>query len=74
MKVYIVDIETRKNDRDDTLGPFTTFEKAKKALAKHFDHWEEEELKTYKEYGSDFDKGCIFTEEESVQIFERELE
>ena len=30
MKTYIVNIETRKNDRDDLLGPYRTFEEAKK--------------------------------------------
>lgn len=74
MKVYLVDITTRKNDRDETLGPFSTFDKAKEALRKHFSHWTEEELREYTEYDSNYDKGCIFTEEESAEIFEREME
>lgn len=74
MKVYIVDITTRKNDRDATLGPYSTFEKAKQALREHFDHWTEEELREHKDYDSDFDKGCIFTEETSAEIIERELD
>jgi len=74
MKVYLVDITTRKNDRDCNLGPYSTFEKAKKALREHYEYWTEEELRAYKEYDSDYDKGCIFTEEDSAEIFEREIE
>ena len=74
MKVYIVDIETRKNDRDDTLGPFTTFAKAVDAMREHFSNWTLQELAEYTEYGSNFNEGKIFTEEESVEIIERELQ
>jgi hypothetical protein len=74
MKTYIVNIETRKNDRDDVLGPYRTFEKAKEAMREHLDLWTDEELESYKEYDSDFNKGCIYTEEESIEIIEREME
>lgn len=74
MKTYIVYIETRKNDRDEILGPFSTFEKAKDALKKYFNCWTEEELMEYKEYDSNFNEGKIFTEEESAEILEREME
>lgn len=74
MKTWIVDIETRKNDRDDTLGPFSTFEKAKKAIREHLSHWTDEELNEYKEYGSDFSKGNIYTEEYSIETYEREMD
>ena len=70
MKTWIVDIETRKGDRDTVLGPFLTFEKAQEALLKYFGEW----IKSYTEYDSDFSKGCIYTEENSAEIYERELQ
>ena len=74
MKVYIVDIETRKGDGNGTLGPFTTFGKALQAMRDYFSHWTQEELDEYDEFDSDISKGQIYTEEESVEIIERELE
>jgi hypothetical protein len=74
MKVYIVNIETRKGDGNDILGPFTTFGKALQAIREHFYCWTQEELDEYDEFDSDISKGQIYTEEESVEIIERELE
>ena len=74
MKVYLVNITTRKNDRDGVLGPFTTLEKAKQAIREHLSHWTDERLNEYKEYGSDFSKGLILTEEYSIETIERELD
>ena len=74
MKVYLVDITTRKNDRDDTLGPYSTFEKAKDALREVFQYWKPGKLESYKEYGSNFEEGRIFTEETSAEIYEREIQ
>lgn len=73
MKVYIVDITTRKNDRDRTLGPFTNFEKALESMRKELDFWDDQMLFSYTEYDSDFFKGKIFTEEDSYEIIERDL-
>jgi len=73
MKVYIIDITTRKNDGDHTLGPFTTFEKAQAALKKYCS-WIDD-IETYTdEFESDFAKGQIYNEEESIEIIERELQ
>lgn len=71
MKTYTIFIETRKGDDNGFLGPFSTFEKAQEKLKEHFD-WMD--VKNYKEFDSDFSKGEIYTEEESVQIIEREIE
>jgi len=70
MKTYIVNIETRKNDRDDVLGPFSSFKKAQQAILERKGDW----VLNYDEYDSDFSKGKIYTEEESIEILERELE
>lgn len=70
MKTYIVDIETRKGDRDNTLGPFATFQKAQDAIVNHCGDW----VKTHTEFDSDFNAGKIYTEEETIEILERELE
>lgn len=73
MKVYIVDIDTRKGDGDGTLGPFTTFEKAQAAV-KDYCSWIDD-IETYTDdFDSDFSKGQIYTEEESIEIIERELQ
>ena len=74
MKVYIVDIATRKNDRDDILGPFSTKEKAIQAIREYFYHWKPGHLDSYKEYGSDINEGRILTEETSAEMYEREVE
>ena len=74
MKVFLVDITTRKGDGDCTLGPYSSFEKAQGALKDYFSFWDLEELENYKEFDSDFSKGWIFTEEKSAEIYERELE
>jgi len=73
MKTYTVYIETRKGDDNGFLGPFSTFEKAQEALKNHCDWIDDVETYT-DEFGSDFGKGCIYTEEESVEIIEREME
>jgi hypothetical protein len=73
MKVYIVDIDTRKGDNNKTLGPYSTFEKAQAAIKKYCD-WIDD-IETYTdEFDSDFSKGEIYTEEETVTILEREVE
>jgi len=72
MEVYIVNIETRKHDRDETLGPFTTFDKARQAVLEYED-WTEEKWKNYTEFDSSWENGTIYTEEHSVEIYEREL-
>jgi len=73
MKVYIVDIETRKGDNNGTLGPFTTFEKAQAAVKEYCD-WIDD-IETYTdEFDSDFSKGEIYTEEETITILEREIQ
>ncbi len=74
MNVYIVDITTRKNDRDATLGPFSTKEKAIQAIREYFGHWKPGTLDAYKEYGSDINEGRILTEEDSAEMIERELD
>ena len=73
MKTYIVNIESRKGDRNYTLGPYTTFEKARAAFSEHDRYWTEEVWKEYTEYGSSYDEGTLYTEEETVEIYEREL-
>ena len=70
MKTWIVDIETRKNDRDQTLGPFSTFEKAQEAIVNECGEW----VKEHTDFDSDFSKGEIYTEEETIIILERELD
>lgn len=70
MKTYIVNIETRKNDRDCVLGPFVLFENAQKALKEYMCM---DDIEEYTEFDSDFSKGQIYTEEESAEIIEREL-
>lgn len=74
MKVYLVNITTRKNDRDEILGPYSTKEKAIQSIREYFDHWKPEKLDSYKEYGSDINEGRIFTEEDSAEVYEREIE
>lgn len=74
MKVWIVSKTTRKNDDDQIIGPFSTFEKAKQAVRNCFEYWSDEKIKSYKEYGSDIEKGRIFTEETSAEVLERELD
>ncbi len=75
MKTWIVDIETRKNDRDTTLGPFTTFEKAQDAMREYLRMSIDELLERDAEcdFGSDYNKGLYYSEEETVEIIEREL-
>ena len=46
MKTWIVDIETRKNDRDQTIGPFSTFEKAQEAIVNECGEWFQKEIVT----------------------------
>ena len=70
MKVYIVDIDTRKGDGNGSLGPYTTFEKAQKAIVESYGDW----VKDYTEFDSDFNKGQIYTEDKTIEIIERELE
>jgi hypothetical protein len=73
MKVYIVNIETRKGDGNSILGTFSTFEKAQAALKKYCD-WIDDIENYTDEFDSNFSKGQIYTEEESIEILERELE
>jgi hypothetical protein len=73
MKTFIVSIETRKGDRNATLGPFTTIAKAQEAIHEYLG-WPLEKLISYKNYESDFNKGCILTEEVTIQTLERELD
>ena len=72
MKTYLVIIETRKGDRDETLGPFTSFEKAREAFLEE-EGWTKQEWENYAKYDSSFEKGTLYTEEISVNIVEREL-
>lgn len=76
MKVYLLNRDTRKHyyGDDGTYGTFSTFEKAQTALREKLDNWTDEELNAYKEYGSDFSKGCIYTEEDSWEIIEKEID
>ena len=74
MKVWIVSIITRKNDRDATLGPYSTKEKAVQAVREYFNHWKQGKLDSYEEYDSDINEGRIFTEEDSTEVLERELD
>ena len=74
MKVYIVNVTTRKNDRDAILGPYSTKEKAIQAIREYFGHWRPGKLDAYKEYNSDINEGRIFTEEDSTEVLERELD
>jgi hypothetical protein len=69
MKVYIVDIETRKGDGNKQLGPFYLRDGALDAIVWHCGEW----VRDYTEYGSDFSKGEIYTEEETILILEREI-
>ena len=70
MKLWIVDIETRKNDADWTLGPFSSFKKAQDAVVERYGEW----VKEHTDFDSDFNKGEIYTEEETIIIMERELD
>lgn len=76
MKIYLLTRETRKHyyGDDGVYGTFSTFEKALAELRKKLSSWSDEELQKYKEYNSDFNKGCIFTEEDSWEIIEKEVE
>jgi hypothetical protein len=76
MKTYLVIIETRKGDGDRTLGPFTIFEKAQDAMRDYLRMSVADLLErdTECEFGSDYNKGSYFSEEESVEIVERELQ
>ena len=72
MKVYLVNIDTRKTARDELLGPFSSFEDAQNAIRELY-YWYNGDIADHKEYNSDFSKGQIYTEEESVEILEREV-
>lgn len=71
MKTYIATFEYRKGG-GATLGPFTTLELARAAVLEEMG-WTEEEWKNYIKYGSSFEEGTIYTEENTVIIEEREL-
>lgn len=76
MKIYLLTRETRKHyyEDDGVYGTFSTFEKAQAFLRKKLSSWTDQELNEYKEYGSDWSKGCIYTEEDSWEIIEKEIE
>ena len=76
MKVYLLTRDTRCHDYGDdgVYGTYSTFEKALAALREELDHWTDEELNNYKEYNSDFSKGQIYTEEDTWEIIEKEVE
>lgn len=76
MKIYLLTRETRKHyyGDDGVYGTFSTFEKAHAALRKELRSWTDEELNEYTQYGSDWSKGRIFTEEDSWEIIEKEIE
>lgn len=76
MTVYLVDIETQKFDGSNTLGPFTTFEKAKQAArtCSFLRHWTDEKLDEYDDFDSNWEEGRIYTEDYCIEVFERELE
>jgi len=76
MKTYIVNIEYRKG-AGKILGPFSTFENAQREMLNYLGMTLEEIAeyeKEYEEFDSCFDKGTFYSEEESVEILERELE
>lgn len=76
MKVFLLNRETRKHyyGDDGTYGTFSTFEKAQVALRKELSHWTDEKLNSYNKYDSDWSKGRIYTEEDSWEIIEQEIE
>lgn len=75
MRTYIVNIDRRK-DEGAILGPFTNKDKAKAALKKYVEqHYGIEGAKhNIATYGGGFDKGEFFSEDEVIEIIERELE
>lgn len=73
MKVYLVTIEYRKGG-GKTFGPFRTFDTARAAFIKDSGWWTEEKWKNYTEYDSSWEKGTLYTEDQTVEIVERELE
>jgi hypothetical protein len=73
MTVYLIDVETRKNDRDEILGPFSTFEKALEAMLEYLGMTKEEAEK-YDEFDSKVLNGEFFSEEKTVTIYKREIQ
>ncbi len=70
MTVWLVDIERRKGE-GETLGPFATRAGAIEALQ---DHVGPEFDVTYTdEFGSSLAEGVYYSEEESVEVYEREV-
>ncbi len=70
MTVWLVSIERRKGE-GDTLGPFSTRQGAIDALKEHVGP---EFNETYTdEFGSSLAEGVYYSEEESVEVYERTL-
>ncbi len=71
MTVWLVDIERRKGD-GEVLGPFATRAGAIDALKDHVgDHFDESYTD---EFGSSLAEGVYYSEEESVEVWARELQ
>ncbi len=70
MIVWLVNIERRKGD-GSTLGPFLTREGAINALREHVGSEFDESYTD--EFGSSLTEGVYYSEEESVEVYEREL-
>ena len=75
MITYIVDIDKREGE-GSILGPFTNKDKAKAALRKYVEKRYDPEAIKYciAHYNSSFEKGRFNSEEESIEIIEKELE
>jgi hypothetical protein len=71
MKTYLATFEHRKGE-SYTLGPFSSFETAQIAVLQDL-NWSKQDWQEYKDYDSSFEDGTIYTEDFSVEIYEREL-
>ncbi len=70
MTVWLINIERRKGNVS-TLGPFATREGAINALREHVGPKFDESYTD--EFGSSLVEGVYYSEEESVEVYEREL-
>ena len=68
MTVYLVDIERRKGD-GDTLGPFSTRDKAIAALREYVG----DDTPAEDEFGGQLSEGTYYSEEETIEVLEREV-
>ena len=75
MSVWLVDIQRRKEEAG-TLGPFATREGAVRAVrdyvTKHY--CERSIVDLLAAYGGDLTEGTFYSEDETINVYERELQ